>query len=141
MKVWSTGEEERVPGGRPPKGPKLVEGLSGSPEAKRKLKVILETVSGTMTILEACAKLGVGEAMFHALRERTLTEAIEGLEPRPMGRPSKEQSAERSRVVKLEEENERLKRQLQAAWVREEIAVSMPGLLGRGKSPLKKTRR
>src|SRR5438093_1537892 len=39
-----------MPGGRPPKGSELVEGLEGSGDAKARLKVAIETLMGSKTI-------------------------------------------------------------------------------------------
>lgn len=118
-----------MPGGRPPKGPGLVDGLQSSAGAKKKLKVILQTIAGERTVEQACEVLGMGPAAFYKLRERVLRDAAASLEPRKRGRPRKEKSPE-------ELENERLRRELfeaqfelQAARIREEIAVVMPHLL------------
>ena len=117
--------------GRPPLGPRLAEGLEGSEGARRRLRVILETLSGELGVEEACRELGIGPAAFHKLRARTLAEALRSLEPRPMGRPREERSAQEMRIEALEKENWQLQFELQAARLREEIALSMPHLLKR----------
>jgi len=114
---------------RPPSGPELVDGAEGSPDAKARLKVILETIAGTKTIAEACEALGIGEAAFHKLRTRVLEEAVEGLEPRKPGRKPKAKSAEEVRLRDLEDEVARLKLELKASRIREEIALTMSHLL------------
>jgi len=121
--------------GRPPSGPALVDRLEGSPQAKTRLRIILETVSGVCSIPAACAALGLSEAAFYRLRERTLTEAVAGLEPRPAGRPSLKASPEAEQVQALTREVARLEMDLHAARVREEIALTMPHLLARRRSP------
>ncbi len=123
------GEERAMPGGRPPKGPRLADGLDGSKDAKRKLRVILETVAGETTVEQACEKLGIGPAAFHKLRERTLQEAAASLEPRKLGRPRKEKSPEEQRIEDLEKELFEAEFELRGARLREEIAVVMPHLL------------
>lgn len=115
--------------GRPPKGPKLVETLRGSAHAKRRLRLILETINGTRSIASACEELGINEAAFHKIRTRTLQEAVEGLEPRPLGRPRHEPTVEEIENEKLTEEIQDLKLQLQASRLREEVAVAMPHVL------------
>jgi hypothetical protein len=114
--------------GRHPAGPNLVEGLEGPDEAKRRLKVILETVAGTRTISEACAELGISEAAFHELRKQALSAAVEGLAPRPVGRPRKDSDPEQRRIHDLEEQVFLLKKDLQAERIRKEIAIAMPHL-------------
>jgi hypothetical protein len=115
--------------GRHPAGPNLVDGLEGPDEAKRRLRVILETVSGTRPIAEACAELGICEAAFHNLRKQALAAAVQGLAPRPAGRPRKDGDPEQQRIRQLEEQVFHLKKDLQAARIREEIAIVMPHLL------------
>jgi transposase len=115
--------------GRHPAGPNLVEGLDGPEEAKRRLKVILETVAGTRTISEACAELGISEAAFHELRKQALLGAVESLAPRPTGRPRKDSDPEQQRIHELEEQVFLLKKDLQAERIRKEIAIAMPHLL------------
>ena len=51
--------------GRPPKGLSHVDSIPGDPEAKRRLKAILATMSGDLTVKEACEHLGVSESRFH----------------------------------------------------------------------------
>ena len=115
--------------GRHPAGPNLVEGLDGPDEAKRRLKIILETVAGTRTISEACAELAISEAAFHELRKQALIAAVEGLASRPVGRPRKDGDPEQRHIRELEEQVFVLKTDLQAARIREEIAIAMPHLL------------
>jgi hypothetical protein len=129
-----------MPGGRPPKGPALVAGLEGTEGAKRKLEVILETLGGSKTIEEACAALGVKEAMFHRSRGATLQAALAGLEPKPMGRPRKAVEAEGSHVVELERENAELRRKLKEAEVREELMAALPSRRERVKEAGEKTK-
>ena len=115
--------------GRRPSGPDLVEGLEGSQAAKRKLKVILETIAGQRSIADACRELGMNEPAFHKVRSRTLREAVEGLEPRPPGRPPEAQPQKEPEVETLKSEVETLRLELEMARVREEIALTMPHLL------------
>lgn len=129
-----------MPGGRKPKGPSLVDEIEGEPEAKRKLKVILETIAGTKAIAEACAELGIGEAMFHKLRTEWLVETVKLLEPKPLGRPPREKTLEEEELERLAEENARLLRELAASRLRAEIALAMPHLLKRREAEGKKTK-
>jgi hypothetical protein len=115
--------------GRRPSGAKLVDRLEGSRHAKRRTKVILETLSQKMTIAEACAALGIGEAAFHKLRTRFLREAVESLEPRPLGRRPEQHEVNPEEVDALRREVEDLRRELEAARIREEVALAMPHLV------------
>jgi hypothetical protein len=115
--------------GRRPKGPKLVDGLDGSAEAKRRLEVILESISGQRTVAEARALLGLSEARFHELRNKIMQAALERSEPQPVGRPRHEPAPQQAQLAALEAQIRDLRIDLHAAQVREEIALVMPHLL------------
>ena len=72
---------------RPNKGAAHVDDLKGSQRSKRRVKVILATLSGEMSVADACKDLGVGPTQFANLREQMLQGALDALEPRPVGRP------------------------------------------------------
>src|SRR5574341_1846161 len=129
-----------MPGGRNPKGPGLVDGIDGAPEAKRKLKVILETIAGSKPIAEACEELGIAEAMFHKLRTGWFEESVKLLEPKPLGRPPKEKTVDVDQLARLEEENARLQREIRASERKAGIALSVPHRLRRGEETEKKTK-
>ena len=114
--------------GRPPSGPGLAERLDGPEESKRRLKTILETISGDLTVDAAARELGIGAARFHELRREVLQGALAALAPRPMGRPPIEKPVEDPRVAELEEQVEDLKDRLEVAQVREQLARAMPHL-------------
>ncbi len=120
--------------GRPSKGSALVEKLEGSSEAKRRLRVIVEALREERSVGQACDDLGVKEARYHQMRDDALQGALQALEPRPTGRPPTppptlpEEDAERLRA-----EIERLKMEVRAAHIREELAVAFPNRLRRPK--------
>lgn len=117
--------------GRPPAGVKQVEKLEGPRAQKRRLRMILETLTGERSVSEACAELEVSEARFHVLRRQALQGALEALEPGQAGRPRKAEPEEPGRVEELERELKETKIDLQAALVRTELAVAMPHLMKR----------
>ncbi|HWY24786.1 MAG TPA: hypothetical protein VNX47_07695 [Nevskia sp.] len=100
--------------------------LVGSQQARRRLQVILETLSGSTRVQHACAELGIGVARFHQLRLDALQGAVEQLELRPAGRPAAPPAD--PRIAVLEARIEELKLELQAAQTREEIALVLPRL-------------
>ena len=131
--------------GRPPEGPALVENMAGSARARKRLRVILETISGTMTVGKACEDLGMGKSGFHNLRNEFLEMAVADLEPKMAGRPRKEILPEQERVRHLEAEVRRLRAELDVSHVKEELMLSMPHLFNpktasskRGKNRTKK---
>ncbi len=98
---------------------------------------MLETLEGVRTVGSATELLGICPAAFYKLRNRTLQEAVWGLEPRPVGRRGKERSESDDQIAGLEEENAALRRQVKILQVREEMAVALPNV-GRKRSPRKR---
>jgi hypothetical protein len=127
--------------GRPVKGAELVRLVDGSPPARERLEVLLQTLSGAITIPQACAMLGISRSRFHSLRGQFLQQATGLLEPRPRGpRPDVPGPAELE-LRRLQQQVVQLKIDLKAAHIREEIALVMPHLLKRGDGAGKKTTR
>jgi transposase-like protein len=91
-----------------------------------------------MTVPEACQVLGICESRFHGLRNQWLQEALELLEPRPLGRPPQVVSPDQEERARLEAENRDLRQQQHVAEVRQELARRMPYVLGRSGDGLKK---
>jgi transposase-like protein len=116
--------------GRKPAGPQIAERLEGSPVAKQRLEVILETIADQLTVPEACRQLGIGESRFHQLRNQTLQTTLEALEPRPLGRPAKPTSPEQAEVDELQAELRRLHAELELAQLQLSLARIHPGLIG-----------
>lgn len=111
--------------GRRPLGEKLVERVEGSPLAKRRLATILETLSGKTPIDQACQRLGIRSTMFFKVRGAWLQRAASLLEPRPLGRPPRQETAD-PRIAELEAEVRQLQVELKASRVREELGHALP---------------
>ena len=112
--------------GRKPLGPARVEHLEGSTSAKERLELILQTLAGQITVVEACRLLGISEAMFYKLRNRVLQVCLEDLEPKPLGRPARQVTQDQQRSAELAEEVATLERELAAQAVRLELAQTLP---------------
>jgi hypothetical protein len=125
--------------GRKPSGPAAVERLPASPQAKERLRVILETLTGTCRISQACARLQVSEQRFDQLRTQVLQAALDCLEPRPLGRPRR--PAVPAAVADLETRLEAVQTELAATQVREEIALLLPAVQLHRAGPEKKAQR
>ena len=113
-----------MPGGRPPKGPELVDRLEGSEEAKHRLKIVLETIQGKRSVREAIEILGISETRFHVIREKALSGAVASLEPGVRGRPPSGDDLP-PEMVALQEENEALREALAREKVRGDVAEIM----------------
>jgi len=113
-----------------------VDGLEGPEDLKRRLKVVLETIVGNVSVPDACADLGVGESRLHEMRREALVGALQALLPKPSGRPTKPAAAttkEQELLARIDE----LEVDLQAALVRTELALAMPHLFRAKKKPRK----
>ena len=129
--------------GRPPQGPGLVDKLTDCSElARLRLKIILQTIAGSIKIDDACATLGIERSAFNKLRAEFVTDAVHLLEPQKPGRKKKVVTQEQVENERLRKENARLTFELQAQQLREEIGILMPHLLRpSASSGLKKKRR
>ena len=112
---------------RPGKGAEHVESLEGDRETKARLRAVLETIAGDLSVEEACRRLSLSPARFHELREEALLGALRALEPRAPGRPAA--PAPDPEVTALRQRNAELERDLEAAHIRTEIAIVMPHVL------------
>jgi transposase len=127
--------------GRKPSGPEYVRRLQGSAKAKERAEVILATLAGQLSVKEGCQRLQVGEAFFNRLRLKFLRGGLPALEDQPAGRRRRPVSAAEKQIGVLETALGEARLALQAAQVREEIALTMPQLLTKPIGSKKKTRR
>lgn len=118
-----------MPAGRPPKGPDLVDKLEPSEDVAVRLKTILQTISGDLSVAEACERLGVSESRFHQMRDKALQSAASGLEPKPPGRPRKTETPEMSEVEALRKEVRELREELDFSRARTVLATAFPHLV------------
>jgi hypothetical protein len=119
--------------GRRPVGPELAEQLDGSVEARRRMRVVLETIAGVRRVHEACEELGICEQRFETIRATAIRAAIAALEARPMGRPPKVLTEAQAEVARLRERVAELEAQLQVESVCAELAGVLPRRDGVGK--------
>lgn len=115
--------------GRPAMGSGLVEGLEGTSREKLKLRAMLETLSGDVTLEEACGELALSRSHFCELRTRALQAALDGLIPGVPGRKPKVLEVEACEYARLEREVAYLREELEIARVRTEVALVMPHVL------------
>lgn len=124
--------------GRPPLGTRIVEQFDADQHTKHRLKILLQTISGQLSVPDACQLLGISQARFFELRANMLQAALQSLQPKPAGRPPKTIDPESERIQHLEQQNRDLRVHLAAAQLREEIALAMPHLSTRHKANAKK---
>jgi transposase-like protein len=124
--------------GRKPQGPELIDAMIGSQHAKIRLKAFLETLSGEVSVEEVCQQLGICQSRFFEQRTAWLHDSIGLLEPRPAGRPRKEEpslSAEEARS--LRQRVQQLEARAAAVEVQAELARTLPHLVARAAAPKK----
>lgn len=115
--------------GRPPQQSALVDALAGPEDDKRRLRVILATITGEYSIAQACIELDISESRLYYLRKQALEGALQSIAPGKPGRPSKEPSAEEKRAQELEQKAQDLEYQLYTRQVRDELLASLPHVL------------
>ena len=118
--------------GRKPVGPALADRVEASEEARTRLKVLLETITGEKSMEAACQALGIRKTHLFTLRTRVLKAAAAALEPGPVGRPPQAARPEAAgpqaaRIAELEAQVQQLHVELEASRVRLELAEAMPG--------------
>jgi transposase-like protein len=121
--------------GRPIVGLDLLDGLAAPRTARRRVRLVLATLTGQLSIAEACSALGVRRTRFHALRQQVLRGALDAAAPRSRGRP-RSRAVEAPEVLQLQHRIRELELALRTTQLRSEIALTMPFLLdraGRGK--------
>ena len=120
--------------GRPPLGSELVQRLEGSEHARRRLKLMLQTLAGHKTVVEASRELGISQQAFFERRAQWLQASLQELEPKAVGRPRREADERDAQIQQMQQRIVELEASVRAAKVREEIAMVMPHVLTRGKA-------
>jgi hypothetical protein len=121
--------------GRPSAGVAVIDQLAAPRPIRRRVRIVLATLAGQLTITEACAQLGVRRTRFFALRYQILHGALAAISARPRGRPRRA-PADSAQIRELKARIRELELTLRATLLRSEIALTMPFLLdraGRGK--------
>ena len=117
--------------GRPPVGLGHVDRIEGPADLKDRLRAVLATMTGEMTVDEACEHLGVGGSRLHEMRRQALEGALVGLVPGRAGRPPAGIGAKPDREYALEQRVRELEADLHGALVRSELALAVPHLFRR----------
>ncbi len=86
-----------------------------APELAARYEVVLEVLSGALTVSEGARRLHLSRNHFQTLMHRALAKMLEGLGPKPGGRPptpSREREL-RDELNRLRQENGRLQQRLE----------------------------
>lgn len=112
--------------GRRPTGPELVDRLAGSEQARERVKVVLQTMTGDLRVQEACEKLQISEQRFDELRLEAIQAAVASLEPKPAGRPPRIATIDAAEADQLRTRVAELEAELAVATVRADLAAALP---------------
>jgi hypothetical protein len=104
--------------GRPNKGIDHIDNCDGSRLSKRRIKLILQTISGELSVQDACEKLGIQRARFAELRAKALQATVDAIEPGRPGRPQKRDAEQEQHEAELQAQIAALRRQLEVAETR-----------------------
>ena len=115
--------------GRRPSGPEAVERVPGSEQARQRARTLLETITGSCRVLEACQRLEISEQRFDQLRARLLEAVVASMEPGHAGRPARKPSPEEEQIAELKRQLAELEVKLQAEKARAEIALVLPNVV------------
>ena len=96
---------------------------------KQRLRAIMQTLTGELSVDEACLQLGIQRAYFQELRGKALQGALSALVPRQPGRRPQSEAASSAEVDALRSEKAELEEELVSLKARVELAMAMPRLL------------
>lgn len=119
-----------MPMGRPNKGVSHVDNCDGSKQSKQRAKIVMQTITGELSVNEALDDLGIQRAHFAKLRLRALQGAVDALEPGRPGRKPKRDAETDQRVAQLASRVAQLERELQLERARADLAPILPGRKG-----------
>lgn len=117
---------ESIMRGRRPTGPELVDRLAGSEQARERVKVVLQTMTGELRVQEACEQLQISEQRFDELRLEAIQAAVASLEPKPTGRPPRTTTIDAAEAERLQHRVAELEAELAVATVRADLAAALP---------------
>ena len=113
--------------GRPNKGIGHVNNCDGSRQSKQRARVILQTITGELSVNEACAKLGIQRPQFAKLRAKAMQGTVDALEPGRPGRPRRHDVESEQREAELQAKIAQLENQLHVEQIRAAVVQILPG--------------
>lgn len=136
-------EEDAMPAGRPHEGANLVDRLAGSEDARRRLRTIIETITGETLVKDAITRLGISETRFYQLRDEVLKAGLSSMEPGKPGRPSYRSPEDVEEIDHLRLENASMRVELNRERARADVGevLSLPAEPYKKKEPKRRKRR
>jgi hypothetical protein len=116
--------------GRHAVGPELVDRVEGSALARKRTRLVYETMLGHKRVKQACEELDISAQRFEGIRWDIVVASVGSAELKPAGRPRQETSTADAENARLRERVADLEAQLQAALIRAEMATTLPRIGG-----------
>jgi hypothetical protein len=103
----------------------IVDRQDGSDAARARTAAFLRMAAGEATVEETALALGISTQRLHELRERMVAGAVAAAEPQAPGRPRSGSDADPrdARIAELEEQNAKLRFDLECAFLRSELKI------------------
>ena len=127
--------------GRYPAGIEYVDKVEGSPQAKKRARLVLEILSGNKRLEEVRSMLGIGKTRLFLIRHQAVQALVQALEPGMPGRPTRTPPPEAERLRELQDALCDKDLELKEAEVRTEVALILAGSRGDDASEKKGQRR
>jgi hypothetical protein len=121
--------------GRPNKGVDHLDNCDCSELARQRGKLILQTITGELSVQDACDEMGIQRPRFQELRARALQCYSEGVEAGHPGRPRTRDVERDEREAELLSRIASLERQLEVAEAKALVAQLQRGKKGGKASP------
>jgi len=110
----------------------LIESLDADLETKRRLKAVLGTLTGLISVSDACRELGLGRSRFYELRDELLQALVAALAPKPAGRRRAiEPVASREELERVRRERDELEQENWRLRVQQDLLLAWPNALSR----------
>jgi hypothetical protein len=115
----------------------IIDRQDASELARERCRVLMQVISGDLTMEAAATQLGISRQRLHELRERMTAVSVASLEPQSPGRPAAPApDAKDDEIAQLRAELGRTKRDLDCAMIRAEIAMVFGDRLGSKKNSM-----
>lgn len=108
--------------GRPNKRLEHLDKYDVSEQSQLRGRVVMQTLTGELSVAEACEQLGVDRSRFWHLRDQALQWYLDSFEPGRPGRPRKHDVEVDAEAKALRERVAQLERELKLAEARADLA-------------------
>lgn len=108
--------------GRPNKGIEHLDKYDVSEQSQLRGRVVMQTLTGELSVEDACEQLGIDRSRFWRIRDQALQWYLESFEPGRPGRPRKRDVEVDAKEQELLDRVAQLERELRLAEARADLA-------------------